>query len=312
MWFLRKSFAVLEKHKEHCNELHLYHSINHSFTYISAVNSVALEPSKVDMEDAGTPWRDGKYKRLDRGQDLITINGETVTFQDSRFKSKLKYGSFGEADPRIVEMTGERFYNLEIRYDLIGKEMTDYGILTEHGRKMVLKGNSGIVTRLWITDEEAELIENDGDPIEAPPNHYKVEPERQGRLIWISGPPGLGKSTSAQLLSREHGFVYYEADCFFGLRNPYILPDVENPTMAQGMQRKLVGEGTAERKQNMEEIWKIWTAVLRGEAWDREGLEEGWRELYRKVITSPLLASSSLSSLRNVQGHCQGEGKAWR
>ena len=310
MWFLRKSFAVLEKHKEHCNELHLHHSINHSFTYISAVNSVALEPSKVDMEDAGTPWRDGKYKRLDRGQDLITINGETVTFNPFS-KSKLKYGSFGEADPRIVEMTGERFYNLEIRYDLIGKEMTDYGVLTEHGRKMVLKGNSGIVTRLWITDEEAELIENEGDPIEAPPNHYKVEPERQGRLIWISGPPGLGKSTSAQLLSREHGFVYYEADCFFGLRNPYIPPNVENPTMAQGKQRKLVGDGMAERKQNMEEIWKIWTAVLRGEAWDREGLEEGWRELYRKVITSPLLLSSP-SSLRNVQGHCQGEGKAWR
>ena len=203
------------------------------------------------MEDAGTPWRDGKYKRLDRGQDLITINGETVTFNPFS-KSKLKYGSFGEADPRIVEMTGERFYNLEIRYDLIGKEMTDYGVLTEHGRKMVLKGNSGIVTRLWITDEEAELIENDGDPIEAPPSQYKVEPERQGRLIWISGPPGLGKSTSAQLLSREHGFVYYEADCFFGLRNPYIPPDVENPTMAQGRQRKLVGEGAAERKQTLE------------------------------------------------------------
>ena len=62
------------------------------------------------------------------------------------------------------------------------------------------------------------------------------------RLIWISGPPGLGKSTSAQLLSREHGFVYYEADCFFELRNPYIPPDVENPTLATRMQRKLIGE----------------------------------------------------------------------
>ena len=91
-------------------------------------------------------------------------------------------------------------------------------------------------------------------------------------MIWISGPPGLGKSTSAQLLSREHGFVYneadcffgfrmtannkqrstkinkdkqrfvyYEADCFFGLRNPYIPPDVENPTLATRMQRKLIG-----------------------------------------------------------------------
>ena len=64
---------------------------------------------------------------------------------------------------------------------------------------------------------------------------------------YLKGPPGLGKSTSAQLLSREHGcaynncgvfiwtqivqkiqlmttfrFVYYEGDCFSQLRNPYI------------------------------------------------------------------------------------------
>ena len=255
------------------------------------------------MEDAGTPWRDGKYKRLDRGQDLITINGETVTFNPFS-KCKLKYGSFGEADPRIVEMTGERFYNLEIRYDLIGKEMTDYGVLTEHGRKMVLKGNSGIVTRLWITDEEAELIENEGDPIEAPPNHYKVEPERQGRLIWISGPPGLGKSTSAQLLSREHGFVYYEADCFFGLRNPYIPPDVENPTMAQGRQRKLVGEGAAERKQTIEAM--DWVAMFKGESWNNDTLEEGMREMYRNVVTSIIIVVLIEKCAGTLPGRGQG------
>ena len=51
------------------------------------------------------------------------------------------------------------------------------------------------------------FIEKDkGDPIEAPPaRHYKIQPGYEGRLVWISGAPGLGKSTTAQLLARDHG-----------------------------------------------------------------------------------------------------------
>ena len=85
-----------------------------------------------------------------------------------------------------------------------------------------------------------------GDPISAPPGPYKVQPQVKGRFLWINGAPGLGKSTTAQLLAREKGiikivliifhhlfvgFVYYEMDCFFALRNPYIPPVGDNPTM---------------------------------------------------------------------------------
>ena len=44
------------------------------------------------------------------------------------------------------------------------------------------------------------------------------------------------------------GFVYYEADCFGSLRNPYIPLEVDNPTMQQESQRNLTGEGREERK----------------------------------------------------------------
>merc|ERR1719391_1805143 len=231
---------------------------------------------------AGTPWRNGKYKSGDGGQDLITIDGEKVTFSSFN-QAKLKYGSFGDADSKIVEMTGERNYNVELSFDFIGKKMADYGVLTEDGTKLTLKGPSGIRTRLWITDEEAELLAKDGDPIEAPRSHYKVEPERQGRLIWISGPPGLGKSTSAQILSREHGYVYYEGDCFFGLRNPYIPPDVENPTMATRLQRKLIGEGVKERKAICDKAVKQWEAMLEGKEVDEAVLEAMYREMCKDI-----------------------------
>ena len=58
----------------------------------------------------------------------------------------------------------------------------------------------------------------------------------------------MGKSTSAQILARSHGYVYYEADCFSIMRNPYIPLDVENPSIAQIHQKTLKGPGMEERK----------------------------------------------------------------
>merc|ERR1719228_2184879 len=101
-----------------------------------------------------------------------------------------------------------------------------------------MKTGGGLQEFHKISEEEAEELLQDGDPMDAPPTPYKIQPENQGRLIWFTGSPGLGKSTSAQLLAREHGYVYYEADCFFALKNPYIPPDVENPSMAQVKQKR--------------------------------------------------------------------------
>ena len=69
-----------------------------------------------------------------------------------------------------------------------------------------------------------------------------------GRIIWLTGAPGMGKSTSAQILARNHGYVYYEADCFAILKNPYIPLEVENPSLAQVHQATLKGPGMEERK----------------------------------------------------------------
>jgi len=71
-----------------------------------------------------------------------------------------------------------------------------------------------------------------GDPADAPPCHYKVQPENQGRFLCISGPSGVGKEMSGLLLSKKHGYVYYKGESFWGNQNPYLPPDAEEPTMS--------------------------------------------------------------------------------
>ena len=66
----------------------------------------------------------------------------------------------------------------------------------------------------------------------APSSHYKIQPESIGKLLWVTGAPGMGKSTSGLILSKTAGYVYYEADAFGMLVNPYIPPDVEEPSLA--------------------------------------------------------------------------------
>ena len=114
----------------------------------------------------------------------------------------------------------------------------------------------------------------EGDSIEAPPSSYKVEPERQGKIVWISGPPGLGKSTTAQLLSRKHGYVYYEGDCFFMLRNPYIPPNAPEASLASLEQNKLVGAGVQEREEMAVKVVGQFRKMFAGEQVDYQVIED--------------------------------------
>ena len=119
------------------------------------------------------------------------------------------------------------------------------GIVNKDGTQIHLKsftpGSIDVID--WLSETEKNKILEDREPANAPvlPTYIRVQPENQGKLFWFSGPPGAGKSTTAQLMAKKYGYVYYEADCVRSFVNPFIDIDVPNPTMAQMNQKPLKG-----------------------------------------------------------------------
>ena len=91
----------------------------------------------------------------------------------------------------------------------------------------------------WMSDEDLKELAESRDHKDTPSHPYKTQPENQGRLVWISGPPGSGKSTTGQLMGKESGFIYLEADCLMHFVNPFVPTNVENPSLAGFRQKPL-------------------------------------------------------------------------
>ena len=127
------------------------------------------------------------------------------------------------------------FYNNVIISGVINEEGTQIHSMSFH------PGEIDVIN--WLTDEEKMKLLEDREHVDNPslPPYITVKPEKQGKLVWFSGPPGAGKSTTAQLLARNNGFVYYEADCLSMFVNPFIDIHTPNPSMAQLKQKPMKG-----------------------------------------------------------------------
>ena len=59
-------------------------------------------------------------------------------------------------------------------------KFVEKGVLLDDGMRCVTKGAIGVSELIKITEEEKTELENNYDPIEAPPGPYKVQPDVQG------------------------------------------------------------------------------------------------------------------------------------
>ena len=131
---------------------------------------------------------------------------------------------------------GIKNYNIELSY-MEGKRK-GFGVVTEDGENIYTFGFSKESNHLkWISDDDFMRFLESRDPMEAPSCPYKIQPENEGKLVWLSGPPGAGKSTTGQLFAKKANYVYYEVDCLNSYLNPFVPLDVDEPKKAAFRQK---------------------------------------------------------------------------
>ena len=123
-----------------------------------------------------------------------------------------------------------------------------------------------------------------GDPFDEMPNQYEMNPEKIGKLVWLSGAPGLGKSTSGMLLAKKAGYVYFEADAFGNHMNPYVSTEVDEPTLAMISQKFLKGVPQSRIDGVSESVHEL-TSFSKGLDYDFKGLVNFYTLLCENIIS---------------------------
>ena len=192
----------------------------------------------------GKHWLDGlwvyegyQYVVLEiTGENAVMKNKANYDYPDADIKpistATMTFGEFDDCPQEIADLTGAKKYN--VKMECFDGKITVNCVMAEDGKNMVTTtfDGSGAEKVKWVSREELEEINAKRESALNPTTIYKIQPEVQGKLLFLSGPPGVGKSTSGLKLAKNCDYVYYEADCFLNLVNPYLPLDVKDPSLA--------------------------------------------------------------------------------
>ena len=205
-----------------------------------------------NKSNAKTPWKNGFYQSRSMKSMVYEVNGEKVLMYSASGKpsgaedrpmcnATWTYGDFGDAHPEVQKESGKVRYNAEM--NAMGGVWKIPMVITDDGKTAIFYGMAHCVDFVeWLSEEElAEAIATNGVPHDNMPHTFQARPGYPGKIVWLSGAPGLGKSTSAMLLGKNAGYVYYEADSFMNHMNPYVSTDADEPTLAMMTQKFLTG-----------------------------------------------------------------------
>ena len=147
------------------------------------------------------------------------------------FNGSWSYGDFGDTSTEIKNASGADKYNVEMTY--WNGTIKLKGVVSKDGRTIYALGMMGKMSiGKWLDENDLKDLRDDREDTNAMTFPYKVQPDKQGKIIWISGLPGAGKKVG-HLMAKEmvNEIVYYEADCFMNLQNPYLPPDANKPSI---------------------------------------------------------------------------------
>ena len=166
-----------------------------------------------------TPWKNGFYRMGVVPSMIFAVDGENVRYEkmcgrpsdydtNPKYQGTWKFGDFGEASADVAAAAGKKHYNVNIQ--LPGLSLEFKGILSDDGLNVFYWGWANAVDVFrWQSEESILALKQSGDSADAPPSPYKIQPENQGKFLFISGAPGLGKSTTGQLLGKKAGYVLF-------------------------------------------------------------------------------------------------------
>ena len=157
-----------------------------------------------------------------RKNEILFYNIALVDLPDAipQGKFDISYGEFGPAREEIKEASGVDNYNIKLSMEVPFK-LDLLGVHHEKEAKIYFWGFTNCLESYkWISPQELEKRIETFEHYESPScPHITPKPGTSGKLFWLSGPPGSGKSTTCQLMARKNGYVYYEADCCFNFDN---------------------------------------------------------------------------------------------
>ena len=236
------------------------------------------------------PWKDGYYKLNSVNRMVFLVSGEKVKSEkfvgkvdDTHLFGTWEFGDFGESRDEITKYTGKKNYNVNITlWDGMWKAK---GTLNDDGTKITVWNLANELDHFEkISEEDYSALKESGDPASAPSSHYKIQPDFNGKLLWISGAPGLGKSTTGLILSKTADYVYYEADAFGSHVNPYIPPDAEEPSLATRKQKPLK-EVPQDRIDAVDNGIKDFKKLIEGKEYCKENVEGYYTALCKDIQT---------------------------
>ena len=209
-------------------------------------------------ESKKCPWKNGYWSDVKEKNNLTFVDGENVENINHAYidypelkpettieakKGTWTYGDFGPAPAEIVELAGLPNFNIQVQLSGEDNEITFKLILNEQGTRVYGPGfvpyisSQKYIIMEWLSEQKLNEFKESRQAADALICPYaKIQPGNLGKIVWFSGPPGSGKSTSAQMLGRKHGYVFYEGDCIMQSLSPFIDLNVEEPTMVQNEQ----------------------------------------------------------------------------